>query len=403
MNKGISRSITGLLLSATVGTTSALPGVAQTSPTQVNPSQPGSSEPLGTGTVQPSNSPQLVAPPTQLTSPPLLSPSPSESGYTLGAGDLVKVDIFDAPEIVLEPRYSVLLDGTVNLPWVGSIKVDGLTLGQTADLLTQRYGRFIRNPIITVSIIAPRPLKIGVIGEVNRPGSYIISVISNESSIASLSQRTGSEGGSQWPTVSKAVQTAGGITQMANVRQIQVRRPNLRTGEVETINVDLWKFLKEGDLAQDLILRDGDTIAIPTATALDAAEVTQVAISNFSPENIRVNVVGEVENPGTVTVRPNTTLNQAILTAGSFKNKRADRKKVELIRLNPNGTVSRRTIAVDLSKGLNDENNPALRDNDVIVVRRNTITDVVDTLGVILTPLTSGVFGILRTLGIGGN
>jgi polysaccharide export outer membrane protein len=299
---------------------------------------------------------------------------------------------------VLEPRYNVLLDGTVNLPWVGSVSVQNLTLEEAAAVLSQRYGRFIRNPVVTVTLVAPRPLKIGVIGEVNRPGSYIISVISNESTLAGLTQRTGSEGGNQWPTVSRAIQTAGGITEIANVRGIEVRRPRRDTGEAEIVRVDLWRFLQAGDLSQDILLRDGDTISIPTVTDLDAAEVTKLAVSNFSPEAIRVNVVGEVITPGVVTIRPNSTLSQAVLAAGGFRKGRAD-QDVELIRLNPNGTVTRRQVEVELSSNLDDKTNPPLRNNDIIVVRRNTFASVTDTLAPILSPF-SGLLGILNVLGI---
>jgi polysaccharide export outer membrane protein len=418
----MNRSIAGLLLSTLAGTTFTSPSWAETPTppgatpqaefpysitapainppsqpvrTAPNPAVPQPNAPLNA----PLNTPIQSLP---LPSNPQVLPYSSAAGgaYSLGAGDLIKVDIFDTPELTLEPRYSVLLDGSVNLPWIGNVNVQGLTLEAAQVELARRYSRFIRNPQITVSIIAPRPLKIGVIGEVNRPGSYIISVISNESSIANLTQRSGSEGGSQWPTVSKAVQTAGGITLQANIREIQLRRPRGPGLEDEIINVDLWKFLKEGDLAQDRILRDGDTIVIQTATQLDAEQTTRVAVSNFSPAEIKINVVGEVEQPGVVTIRPNSTLNQALLAAGGLRNKRA-RKDVELIRLNPDGSVARRPIRIDLSKGLDEQENPALRDNDIIVVRRNGLTEVVDTLGIVLTPLTSGVFGILRTFGIG--
>jgi polysaccharide export outer membrane protein len=318
----------------------------------------------------------------------------------LGAGDIIRIDSFDTPELILEPRYNVLLDGAVNLPWVGSVSVQNLTLEEAARVLSQSYNRFIRSPLITVTLVAPRPLKIGVIGEVNRPGSYIISVISNESTLAGLTQRTGSEGGNQWPTVSRAIQTAGGITEIANVRGIEVRRPKRETGELEIVSVDLWKFLQEGDLSQDILLRDGDTVSIPTADLknLDAAEVTKLAVSNFSPEAIRVNVVGEVITPGVVTIRPNATLSQAVLAAGGFRKGRAD-QDVELIRLNPNGQVTRRKIEVELSSHLDDNTNPPLRNNDIVVVRRNTFATVTDTLGTVLSPF-SGLLGIFNVLGV---
>lgn len=379
MIKGINRSVTGFVLSAFLGTAYSVPSLAQSSSPQTSSSQTVTS---------------ADASPTQAATAPLL-----ESAYTLGAGDLIRVDIFDTPELVLETRYTVLLDGTVNLPWIGGTPVQGLTLNQAAAALTEKYRRFIRNPIITVSLAAARPLKIGVIGEVNRPGSYIISVIGSETSQTSLSQRTVSstEGASQWPTVSKAIQTAGGITQLANVRQIKVRRP-VGSGRENVINVDLWRFLQEGDLTQDMILRDGDTIEIPKGGELKPDEVTQVAASNFSPETIKVNVVGEVVTPGSVTVRPNTTLNQAVLAAGGLKNNRARKTNIELIRLNPDGTVTRRKLALDLNQGLNEANNPALHNNDVVVVNRNGVAKFSDLIGTVLSPVT-GLFGLLTILG----
>jgi len=316
MMKGLNRSVTGLVLATLLGTTNVLPSFAQ--------------EPIAATT----NATQET------------SPQPGDI-YTLGAGDLIRIDSFDTPELVLESRYTVLFDGSINLPWIGGLSVQGLTLKQAADALAKRYSKFINNPTITVSLVAPRPLRIGIIGEINRPGSYIISVIGSESTQASLSQRTGSESGSQWPTVSKAIQTAGGITQIANIRQIQIER--LQNGTKQVIDVNLWKFLDAGDLTQDILLKDGDTIKVPIATNLDATEATLIAGSNFSPEFIKVNVVGEVSNPGSVSIRPNSTLNQAVLAAGGMKPGRAKRK-VELIRLNPNGTVSRRTISIDLSQ-----------------------------------------------------
>ena len=335
--------------------------------------------------------------------PPIKAPietpieaNPSEDAYTLGAGDLVKVDIFDTPELKLETRYTVLVDGSLNLPWIGTVKVQGLTLVQAADVLALRYAQFINKPLITLNSVSPRPLKIAVLGEVNRPGAYIISPISGtETSRTNLSDRTSSETGSQWPTVTKAIQTAGGITQLANVRKIQVRR---RAGAERVIDVDLWKFLQAGEQNQDFALRDGDAIVIPLATQLNPAEATEIATSNFSPETIKVSVVGEVVTPGLVTVLPNTSLNQAVLVSGGFKSGRALKKDVELIRLNPNGTVSRRGISIDFSKNLDESSNPALRNNDIIVVKPNALARTSDFLNLLVSPIT-GTLGVLKLLG----
>ena len=343
--------------------------------------------------------PPIKAPIKELIKTPIETPieaNPSEDAYILGAGDLVKVDIFDTPELKLETRYTVLVDGSLNLPWIGTVKVQGLTLVQAADVLALRYAKFINKPLITLNSVSPRPLKIAVLGEVNRPGAYIISPISGtETSRTNLSDRTSSDTGSQWPTVTKAIQTAGGITQLANVRKIQVRR---RAGVERVIDVDLWKFLQAGEQNQDFALRDGDAIVIPLATQLNPAEATEIATSNFSPETIRVSVVGEVVTPGLVTVLPNTSLNQAVLVSGGFKSGRALKKDVELIRLNPNGTVSRRGISIDFSKNLDESSNPALRNNDIIVVKPNALARTSDFLNLLVSPIT-GTLGVLKLLG----
>lgn len=370
------QSIASLALSIAIGANYSLPVFAQ--PLESVPS-----------TTSPVNPGQAPATPT----PPVAEPGVQVGeAYTLGAGDIIRADIFDiTPELALEQRYTILPDGTINLPWVGSVPVNGLTLKQAADVLAARYSRFIRNPVITVSLLAPRPLKVGVIGEVNRPGSYIISVISNEVTQQSLNQRTTSEGGNQWPRVSQALETAGGITQIANLREITIRRPRVRGGE-DLIAIDLWKFLREGDLNQDILLRDGDTIVIPKAAKMDAAELTQIATSKFSPATISVSVVGEVTAPGTLNLKPSATLNQAIMTAGGFRGGRASRKRVDLIRLNPDGTVTRRRLAVDLDQNLNDDKNPPLRNNDIVVVNPTFIAKVNDFLTTAIgAPLT--IFG----------
>ncbi len=339
-----------------------------------------------------------VIPPTPVTPYQDQAVTSAEDPYTLGAGDLVKIDIFDTPELKLEGQYTVLVDGTLNLPWVGTVNVQGLTLAQAANVLSVRYAQFIQKPLITLNSVSPRPLKIAVLGQVNRPGAYIISPITGtETSRTNLSDRTSSSTGSQWPTVTKAIQTAGGITQLANVRKIQIRRPQ-RGGPEKVIDLDLWKFLQEGEQNQDFTLRDGDAITIPIATNLDPAEATEMATSNFSPETIKVSVVGEVVTPGLVTVTPNTSLNQAVLVSGGFKAGRSLQRDVELIRLNPNGTVSRRGISVDFSKNLDESTNPALRNNDIIVVKPNAVARTTDFLNLLVSPLT-GTIGLLKLLG----
>jgi polysaccharide export outer membrane protein len=92
-------------------------------------------------------------------------------------------------------------------------------------------------------------------------------------------------------------------------------------------------------------------------------------------------------------------LNQALLTAGGFKTNRASRSNVELIRLNPNGTIYRENVPVDFAQGANAKNNPILRDNDIVVVSRSNTARVADALDLVLSP-GAGIITLLSILGI---
>ncbi|MEA5569894.1 SLBB domain-containing protein [Calothrix sp. UHCC 0171] len=434
-----------------------------------------------------------------------------DTNYTLGGGDLIKVNVFEVPEYTGE--YQIPPGGAINLPLIGSVPVLGLTTEQAADEIARRYARYLKRPIISVNLLSPRPINVLVSGEVTRPGAYslslqggagnnpgvqyptIIAAITNAQGYtlsADITQvqvrrrigrsgeqlvslnlqellRTGrlpqditlrdgdtifvprttsfnlasarnqaassfaadptrprtvavigevlrpgsylvtsgaNEGGDNnnpsnlpnitgQPTVMRAIQLAGGIGPRADVRNVVLRRQT-RTGEPQNININLWQLL-QGDIDQDTILQDGDTLFIATATDVNRSELTQLATTTLSPSKIQVGVVGEVKRPGPVDIQPNSTLNQALLAAGGFNDARASRQTVDLVRLNPDGSVTKREVKVDLAAGLNEQTNPVLLNNDVVIVNRNGLTKTGDTVGTVINPL-GGILGIFRAL-----
>lgn len=228
------------------------------------------------------------------------------------------------------------------------------------------------------------PRNIAVVGEVNRPGFYsIVGVPVNNVAI-----------GGGFPTVSLAIQEAGGIKPLADVRNIQVRRFTA-LGEERNFTVSLWDLLTNGDITQDTVLQNGDTIVVPKAASLPPGETTALAEARFAPRTIKISIVGEVVRPGLLDVPPNTPLNQAILSAGGFKDDRAN-QNVQLLRLNPDGTVSRQDIAADFAQGINTQSNPILQNQDIIVVSRNTSANILDVLASFLNPFA----GVRELLGI---
>lgn len=508
------KTATSLSLSALLLLSNSLPSIAQlpairTPASPRNPTRPRVPPP----------------PPAGSTLPPIgnLGSLTQEAAYTLGPGDRIALDIFGVPEFSKE--YQVLVDGTLNLPIIRSVSIQGLTLQQAATVITNRYEPFINVPVVTVTLMVARPLNIGVAGEVTRPGSYKINpvregtgggvkfptlmemlqlakgvtsagdmrtiqirrprrggpeqvttvnlqdfldtgnlrqdvtirdgdtifvptasslntqevrqrasanfsaditkpigvVIVGEvnrpgpytvsaSDLRSTNQQTElgfvgidqQQGGGAvvgLPTITRALKIAGGITTEADIRRVQIRR-KIRGGTEQTILVNLWDLLQKGDATQDVLLQEGDSVIIPTASTVDLTEVSQVATSSFAPNAISINIVGEVIRPGALQVRPNTSLHQALLTAGSFNQLRAKKDKVELLRLNPNGTVSRRTIEVDFAQGLNPDNNPTLRNSDVILVARSGFTRVGDNIATFLQPITGVANGINAVSGV---
>lgn len=123
-------------------------------------------------------------------------------------------------------------------------------------------------------------------------------------------------------------------------------------------------ILGGGDRTQDLSLRDGDTIFIPSVTAVNLTQTLQLSTVSFA-------------------AAPN----------------RVRRTNVELIGLNPNGAISRENVSVDFAQGANTGNNPILYDNDIVVVSRSNTARVADAVNLYLSP-GAGIITLFSILGI---
>jgi polysaccharide biosynthesis/export protein len=240
--------------------------------------------------------------------------------------------------------------------------------------------------VTSFSAVQAQPLNIAVVGEVYRPGTHTVE--STVQAPIAGSPGTARDTFNQvriFPTLTRAIQTAGGVKPSADIRTITVRRVT-QAGAEQTFDINLWDLLTSGDQKQDLILQDRDTIFVPLAKTINNADAAKVAAASFSPDKIRISIVGEVARPGILEVPPNTPLNKAILVAGGFTSQ-ANRKNVDFIRVNPDSTVQNRAIPVNFALSIDERNNPALLNEDVIVVRRSGIGNVGDFLGNVFNPL----------------
>jgi polysaccharide export outer membrane protein len=322
------------------------------------------SQPLYPDNTLPNPMPPLL--PTDLDGPPVY---PLDD-YHLTVGDIIYVIVANVPDY--SGTFQVMPDGSLNLPVLGRVEAWGKTLTDVEQAITEGYttAQILVEPRITVTLSQISPLRIAVIGEVTRPGAY------------SLSLEQG-----KLPTVAIALDAAGGITQRTDLRAIQVRRVSPNNRLEETITVSLWDVLTQGDRNQNITLRDGDTIVVTQAAPIAIADAREMARSTFSSGQIRVNLVGEIASPGVMEVPPDTSVSEALLLAGNFTN-RSRQVDVQLLRLNPDGTVTQRTLPVDFASAINEETNPLLQDRDVILVGRNWSASLSDSIGTVLQPLT---------------
>jgi polysaccharide export outer membrane protein len=246
----------------------------------------------------------------------------------------------------------------------------------------------LQRPDLVLSVVRPRPLRVAVIGEVERPGLYTLTT-----SEASTTQAGVSISG--LPTLVDAVQKAGGITTMTDLRRVILQR-RLPGGEprFKRAAVNLLALIREGDQQQNPLLFDGDTIRLERAPADLVSNSAELAATTLAPKEITVNVVGEVKSPGRLQVPASTPLMQAILAAGGVQNWRASTSKLELVRINRNGTAMRRLYPLNYNQGVSLAKNPPLIEGDTVIVNRSRYAISSDAIGAVSQPL-SGLVNVL--------
>src|SRR5438094_7388473 len=210
---------------------------------------------------------------------PLLS-GPVPPDYKLGAGDVLVLIL--TGDVELAYTLQVTREGFVLIPQVGQVFVSHLSLDQLRDLLYTRLGRVYsgvkRGPNATtrfdVTVANVRANQVYVVGEVVQPGAYQISSLG---------------------TVLTALYAAGGVTERAEMRAVDVRR-----GGKTITTLDLYDYLLRGDTRSDIRLETGDVIFVPV-------------------HGTRVEVSGAVVRPAMYDLKSGEGLGSVIRAAGGFR------------------------------------------------------------------------------------
>lgn len=307
--------------------------------------------------------------------------------YRLGPGDRLRMSVFKVEGYLAD--VEVLSDGTINLPRLNSVPVWGLSLDQAQKRITQLYARYLRRPLVNLDLIAPRPVRITVVGEVQKPGFYSLTQEAKSSSLQAIGAAQTTVTSSGWPTLVDALQKAGGITSMADLSDVVLVRQSGSPGSPQ-VNFQfnfLAALLGQAQTVNPL-LTDGDSIQVAKLDGVIPSDILiKVGRSNLSADAISVTVVGEVMAPGLKQVRSNSSLTDAVMAAGDLNQLRADPNFIRLLRLQSDGTVASTRLRFDPAASLGSPNNPSLRNGDVIVVARNGWTTLNQRLNQAVEPL----------------
>jgi polysaccharide biosynthesis/export protein len=297
------------------------------------------------------------------------------TGYLLGPGDQIQVTVYE--ETALTGNHIIAPDGQITMPMVGAIQAAGQTTDSLTQIIRTKLLETYRRPIVTVAIGQFRPLRIHVSGEVRRPGPFQIRNTAYDSGRST----TDSSSNPNLPTLSAAIVAAGGVTRDGDISQVALKR----NGVVQRI--DLWQGLTSENAPRDLLLRDGDAIFIRKRDKDSVIDPRLVAKSTLAPATVRVRVVGEVRNPGEVSVTPSSSISSAIAIAGGPTDK-ARMEEVRLIRLGDNDQIIEQKMNL---QQLQDQQQ--VLDGDVVIIPKSRNSKFLDLAGQVIPPL-----GILLNL-----
>ncbi len=214
---------------------------------------------------------------------------PAADDYVVGQEDVLKVTVYNHPDLTATDRVSG--EGSITLPLIGEIKVAGLSVDQVAKNIAARLADgYIVDPNVSVFVVEFRSRKTIIMGQVNKPGIYM------------LSGNT---------TFLELVSMAGGLTREAGDRASIKRRPQPGSAAEGIITIDLRQLIELGNTSLDVPLMDGDSVYIAKAGLFY--------------------ITGEVKKPDAYKLEEGLTVIKAVTMAGGFTDK-ASSGRIRIIR-----------------------------------------------------------------------
>ena len=341
--------------------------------------------------------------------PPQLEPRVND--YVLGEEDEIEISVYGNED--LEKTQAVRPGGYITFPLVGSIRASGRTPEQLREQLTTQLSTYVRNPQVTVIVRAYNSRKVSVLGEVKSPGLHRIS--SNITVLEALSRAGGMNEGADLrrtlvlrgqqivpvdftrllkqgdPNQNIPLQP-GDVILVPNVNEKKVFvLGQVRTPQVVPLTPDLsvveaisraGGLTEDADLAGAMVVRDGNALPVSFDKLMRGSDLSQnvllqaddtILIPNLKDKKIFI--LGTVRSPLVATLKPGTTLVEAISMAGGFAD--GARTSNILVVRGGLGNPTLKTINFnDIVDGRPEAPNALLESGDIVYVPRTAISNV---------------------------
>ena len=244
---------------------------------------------------------------------------PVPADYVIGPSDTVYVQLFGNQNT--EYFLTVSREGVINFPEIGPLSVSGLTFPDMRAMINERITEQMIGVRASITLGELRSIRIFVLGEVMRPGSYTVSGLS---------------------TMTNALFASGGVHTIGSLRNIALRRDG-----VTISTLDLYDLLMRGDTRGDARLQPGDVIFV-------------------SPIGKTVAIDGQVRRPAIYEIKSERTVADLVALAGGL-NANANRSSVKLERIVP----GRGTTVEDIDMSVQTGGQQTIRDGDIVRVLPN--------------------------------
>lgn len=240
--------------------------------------------------------------------------SPAKSDYVLGAGDVVRVTVFQSPELSLETRIPE--SGVVNYPLLGAVTLGGLTISQAEKRLADGLlsGKFLKQPQVSILVTQIRGSQASVLGHAVRPGRYTLELTNTR--------------------LSDLMALAGGVAQDGSDILTVV---GTRDGKPFRTQVDFRTLFRGANPDQNIVIQNNDVVYVDRAP--------------------QFYIHGEVQKPGALRLERGMTVLQA-LAAGGGVTQRGTQRGIRIHRKGADGVVQ------EIKPALQD----TLQQDDVIFV-----------------------------------